>query len=161
MATGDEVRTAQAVAQAVQISEVHAGVLPEDKVALIRRYQQQGHKVAMAGDGINDAPALSTADVGIALGHGADVALEAAPVVLVKGDLPGLLRARRLSRATVRIIRQNLVFAFAYNILGIPLAAGLFVPVLGISLHPMFAALAMSLSSVSVVANALRLRYAP
>jgi Cu+-exporting ATPase len=161
MATGDEVRTAQAVAQAVQISEVHAGVLPEDKVALIRRYQQQGHQVAMAGDGINDAPALSAADVGIALGHGADVALEAAPVVLVKGDLPGLLRARRLSRATVRIIRQNLVFAFAYNILGIPLAAGLFVPVLGISLHPMFAALAMSLSSVSVVANALRLRYAP
>ncbi|GIW84690.1 MAG: copper-translocating P-type ATPase [Gemmataceae bacterium] len=160
MATGDEARTAQAVAQAVQISEVHAGVLPEEKVALIRRYQQQGRKVAMAGDGINDAPALSAADVGIALGHGADVALEAAPVVLVKGDLLGLLRARRLSLATVRIIRQNLVFAFAYNILGIPLAAGLFVPLVGISLHPMFAALAMSLSSVSVVANALRLRYA-
>jgi Cu+-exporting ATPase len=160
MATGDEARTAQAVAQAVQITEVHAAVLPEDKVALIHRLQQQGHKVAMAGDGINDAPALSAADVGIALGHGAEVALEAAPVVLIQGDLHGILRARHLSRATFRIIRQNLVFAFAYNILGIPLAAGLFVPVLGFSLHPMLAALAMSLSSVSVVANALRLRNA-
>jgi len=160
LATGDEARTAEAVAQAVQITEVHAAMLPEDKLALIQRLQQQGHKVAMAGDGINDAPALSAADVGIALGHGAEVAWEAAPVVLIHGDLAGILRARHLSRATFRIIRQNLTFAFAYNILGIPLAAGLFYPFLGLSLHPMFAALAMSLSSVSVVTNALRLRNA-
>ncbi|MCS7270667.1 MAG: heavy metal translocating P-type ATPase, partial [Gemmataceae bacterium] len=160
MATGDNAQTAAAVARQLGITEFHAGLLPGDKVALIRRLQQQGHTVAMAGDGINDAPALSAADVGIALGHGADVALEAAPVVLVKGDLAGIVRARRLSQATVRIIRQNLFFAFFYNSLGLPLAAGLLVPLGGPSLHPMFAAAAMSLSSVSVIANALRLHRA-
>lgn len=160
MATGDAPRTASIVAEAVRITEVHAGLSPEGKADLVRRLRQQGHRVAMAGDGINDAPALSTADVGIALGHGADIALEAADVVLVKGDLDGLLRARRLSRATFRIIYQNLVFAFAYNFLGIPLAAGAFAPWFGLSLSPMFAAAAMSLSSVAVVANALRLRTA-
>jgi Cu+-exporting ATPase len=157
MATGDDPRTAAVVAHAVSITQVHAALSPEGKAALVRQWQQRGHRVAMAGDGLNDAPALQTADVGIAMGQGADVTLEAADVVLVRGDLLGLLRARRLSRATLRIIRQNLFFAFAYNLLGIPLAAGLLTPWFGWSLSPMFAAAAMSLSSVTVTANALRL----
>ena len=157
MATGDGATTAQAVARTLGIDEVHGEVRPEDKAALVKRLQAQGRKVAMAGDGINDAPALASADVGIAMGTGTDVAMSSAQVTLVKGDLRGILRARALSDATVRNMRQNLAFAFLYNAIGVPIAAGVLYPVFGLLLSPMIAALAMSLSSVSVVGNALRL----
>jgi Cu+-exporting ATPase len=158
MATGDNPRTAEAVAASLGIDQVHAGVLPEDKKALIEGLRRGGDVVAMAGDGINDAPALAAADVGIAMGTGADVAVESAGLTLLGGDLLGVVRARKLSEATLRNIRQNLFFAFAYNTVGIPVAAGVFYPITGWLLSPMLAAAAMSLSSVSVIANALRLR---
>ena len=158
MATGDNERTAQAVAGTLGIDEVRAGVLPEDKKILIDELRAQGHKIAMAGDGVNDAPALAAADVGIAMGTGADVALESAGITLLGGDLMGIVRARKLARATLRNIKQNLFFAFAYNALGVPIAAGLLYPITGLLLSPMIAAAAMSLSSVSVISNALRLR---
>ena len=158
MLTGDHVTTANAVAHELAIDEVHADVSPAGKVAVIETLRKQGRRVAMAGDGVNDAPALAVADIGIAMGHGTDVAMETAQVTLVKGQLGGIVRARTLSQATVRNIRQNLFFAFVYNAVGVPLAAGVLYPLLGITLSPMIAALAMSLSSVSVVGNALRLR---
>jgi len=158
MATGDSTRTAQAVAAKLGITDVRADLLPEDKGALIAELQAAGAKVAMAGDGVNDAPALAQADVGIAMGTGADVAIESAGITLVKGDLTGIVRARILAKATMANIRQNLFFAFIYNTAGVPIAAGVLFPVFGILLSPMFAAAAMSLSSVSVVGNALRLR---
>jgi Cu+-exporting ATPase len=158
MLTGDNATTAQAVARGLRIEEVHADVSPADKAAVVERLKREGHRVAMAGDGINDAPALAAADVGIAMGGGTDVAMESAQVTLVKGELSAIARARALSQATVRNIRQNLFFAFVYNAVGVPLAAGLLYPFLGVTLSPMIAALAMSLSSVSVVSNALRLR---
>jgi len=158
MLTGDSQATAEAVAGQLGIDEVHAEVLPDRKGALVEQLRQSGRVVAMAGDGVNDAPALARADVGIAMGTGADIALESAGVTLVKGDLLGLARARRLSAATMRNIKQNLFFAFVYNSLGVPIAAGVLYPVLGILLSPMVAAAAMSLSSVSVIGNALRLR---
>ncbi|WP_448130381.1 heavy metal translocating P-type ATPase [Stenotrophomonas rhizophila] len=158
MATGDGTATAEAVARELGLDEVHGEMRPADKAALIRSLQAQGRKVAMAGDGINDAPALATANVGIAMGNGTDVAMSSAQVTLVKGDLRGILRARRLSTASVRNMRQNLGFAFLYNGLGIPVAAGVLYP-LGIVMSPMLAAVAMSLSSVSVIGNALRLRH--
>ena len=158
MATGDSARTARAVARRLGIDDVRADLLPEDKGALIKELQAAGSKVAMAGDGVNDAPALAQADVGIAMGTGADVAIESAGITLVKGDLTGIVRARLLARATMANIRQNLFFAFVYNTAGVPIAAGVLFPVFGILLSPMFAAAAMSLSSVSVVGNALRLR---
>ena len=158
MATGDNERTAQAVAGKLGIDEVRAGVLPEDKKRLIDQLRRDGHKIAMAGDGVNDAPALAAADVGIAMGTGADVAMESAGITLLGGDLMGIVRARKLARATLRNIKQNLFFAFAYNSLGVPIAAGLLYPVTGLLLSPMIAAAAMSLSSVSVISNALRLR---
>jgi Cu+-exporting ATPase len=160
MASGDATATAQAVARELGIDEVHGQVRPADKLALVRRLKSEGHRVAMAGDGINDAPALAAADVGIAMGSGTDVAMSSAQVTLVKGDLGGIARARRISDATVRNMRQNLGFAFAYNALGIPIAAGVLYPFTGLLLSPMLAAAAMSLSSVSVVANALRLQLA-
>ena len=158
MLTGDNRVTAQAVARTLALDDVVAEVLPEQKVEVVRRLQAEGRVVAMAGDGINDAPALAQAQVGIAMGSGTDVAMESAGVTLVKGDLRGIVRARRLSRATMRNIRQNLVWAFIYNVLGVPIAAGLLYPVFGLLLSPMIASAAMSLSSVSVIANALRLR---
>ena len=158
MATGDNERTAQAVAGRLGIDEVRAGILPEAKKDLIDRLRRDGHKIAMAGDGVNDAPALAAADVGIAMGTGADVAMESAGITLLGGDLMGIVRARKLARATLRNIKQNLFFAFAYNALGVPIAAGLLYPVTGLLLSPMIAAAAMSLSSVSVITNALRLR---
>jgi Cu+-exporting ATPase len=158
MLTGDNRRTAEAVARKLGIDEVIADVLPQDKDAAIDRLRQEGRIVAMAGDGVNDAPALARADIGIAMGTGADVAVESAGVTLVKGDLTGLVRARRLSRAVTANIRQNLWFAFGYNALGVPIAAGVLYPLTGLLLSPMIAALAMSLSSVSVILNALRLR---
>jgi Cu+-exporting ATPase len=158
MVTGDEERTARAVAGELGIDEVRASVLPDGKAEIVKVLQAQGRVVAMAGDGVNDAPALAQADVGIAMGTGADVAMESAGITLVGGDLGGIVRARRLSRSTMRNIRQNLVFAFAYNALGVPVAAGVLYPVLGLLLSPMIAAAAMSLSSVSVITNALRLR---
>ena len=158
MATGDNETTARAVAAQLGIDEVRAGVLPEDKKALVDELHAKGHKVAMAGDGVNDAPALASADVGIAMGTGADVAVESAGITLLKGDLQGIVRARRLSQATLRNIKQNLFFAFAYNSLGVPVAAGVLYPITGALLSPMIAAAAMSLSSVSVIGNALRLR---
>ena len=158
MATGDAEATAQAVAAELDIDEVHAGVSPEEKGALVRHLKEKGHSLAMAGDGVNDAPALAEADVGIAMGTGADVAVESAGVTLVKGDLGGIVRARRLAEATMRNIRQNLFFAFVYNTAGVPVAAGVLFPFLGILLSPIVAAAAMSLSSVSVIGNALRLR---
>jgi Cu+-exporting ATPase len=157
MLTGDSETTARAVANSLGLDDVIAGVLPDQKAREIKRLQDQGDVVAMAGDGINDAPALAQAHVGIAMGTGADVAMESAGVTLVKGDLRGIVRARRLSRATMRNIRQNLFFAFAYNSVGVPLAAGVLFPFFGILLSPMIAAAAMSLSSVSVISNALRL----
>ncbi|MBX5134036.1 heavy metal translocating P-type ATPase [Rhizobium lentis] len=160
MATGDNERTARAVANSLGIDEVRADVLPEGKKALIEELRAKGAVIAMAGDGVNDAPALATADVGIAMGTGADVAMESAGITLVKGDLNGIVRARRLAEATMRNIRQNLGFAFGYNALGVPVAAGILYPVFGLLLSPMIAAAAMSLSSVSVIANALRLRFA-
>jgi Cu+-exporting ATPase len=158
MATGDNERTAQAVAGKLGIDEVRAGVLPEAKKDLIDQLRREGHKIAMAGDGVNDAPALAAADVGIAMGTGADVAMESAGITLLGGDLMGIVRARKLARATLRNIKQNLFFAFAYNALGVPIAAGLLYPITGLLLSPMIAAAAMSLSSVSVITNALRLR---
>ncbi|WP_151983279.1 heavy metal translocating P-type ATPase [Rhizobium sp. EC-SD404] len=158
MATGDNERTAQAVAGRLGIDEVRAGILPEAKKELIDQLRRDGHKIAMAGDGVNDAPALAAADVGIAMGTGADVAMESAGITLLGGDLMGIVRARKLARATLRNIKQNLFFAFAYNALGVPVAAGLLYPVTGMLLSPMIAAAAMSLSSVSVISNALRLR---
>jgi Cu+-exporting ATPase len=158
MATGDNEQTALAVAGALGIDEVRAGVLPDDKRALVASLRAEGRRVAMAGDGVNDAPALAAADVGIAMGTGADVAVESAGLTLLGGDLMGIVRARKLARATVSNIRQNLFFAFAYNVIGIPVAAGVLYPTFGLLLSPMIAAAAMSLSSVSVIANALRLR---
>ncbi len=158
MLTGDSRATAEAVGAKIGIDEIHADVSPEDKNRLVRELQEAGAKVAMAGDGINDAPALAQADVGIAMGTGTDVAMESAGVTLVKGDLRGVARARRLSQATMRNIRQNLFFAFVYNALGVPVAAGVLYPVFGLLLSPMIAAAAMSFSSVSVIGNALRLR---
>ena len=160
MLTGDNAATAQCVAQQLGIGEVHADALPAQKHALVSELQRAGHKVAMAGDGTNDAPALAAADVGIAMGTGTDVAIQSADVTLVKGDLRGVLRARRLSTSVMRNVRQNLVFAFAYNALGIPVAAGLLYPHFGLLLSPMLAGAAMAFSSVSVIGNALRLRQA-
>jgi Cu+-exporting ATPase len=158
MLTGDNRTTAEAVARTLALDEVIADVLPEGKAEAIKQVQREGGKVAMAGDGINDAPALAQADVGIAMGTGTDVAMQSAGVTLVKGDLSGIVRARKLSQATVSNIRQNLFFAFVYNALGVPLAAGILYPILGILLSPVVAAAAMSFSSVSVIANSLRLR---
>jgi len=159
MLTGDSYSTAAGIAHMAGITEFEAGVLPEGKLEIIRKLQQQGRVVAMAGDGINDAPALAQADVGIAMGTGTDVAMESGGITLVKGDLTGILRARRLSQATMRNIRQNLFFAFIYNAVGVPIAAGVLYPFFGLLLSPIFAAAAMSFSSVSVIANALRLRH--
>jgi Cu+-exporting ATPase len=159
MLTGDNRTTAMAVARKLGITEVEAEVLPAQKSTVIEKLKAQGRVVAMAGDGVNDAPALATADVGIAMGTGADVAMESAGITLLGGDLRGIVRARRLSRAVMRNIRQNLFFAFIYNAAGLPIAAGVLYPVAGILLSPMIGALAMSLSSVSVIANALRLRF--
>jgi len=161
MMTGDHSSTAESVARRLGITEVHAGVSPADKGALIGRLRAQGRRVAMAGDGVNDAPSLALADVGIAMGTGTDIAIQSAGITLVRGDLKGILRARSLSRATMRNIRQNLFLAFVYNALGVPIAAGILYPVFGILLSPMLASAAMSVSSVSVIANALRLRRAP
>jgi Cu+-exporting ATPase len=158
MLTGDNRTTAEAVARKLGIEEVEAEVLPEDKAAVVVRLREQGRVVAMAGDGVNDAPALAAADVGIAMGTGTEVAIESAGVTLVKGDLAAVARARNLSAATMRNIRQNLFFAFVYNALGVPVAAGVLYPVAGILLNPMIAAAAMALSSVSVILNAARLR---
>ncbi|MFN3571184.1 MAG: copper-translocating P-type ATPase, partial [Polaromonas sp.] len=160
MATGDGLTTARAVAARLGLTEVHGGVQPADKLVLVKRLQEQGHIVAMAGDGINDAPALAQANVGIAMGTGTDVAMNSAQVTLVKGDLRGIAQARAISEATIANMKQNLGFAFVYNALGVPLAAGLLYPFTGWLLSPMIAALAMSLSSVSVISNALRLRRA-
>jgi Cu+-exporting ATPase len=158
MLTGDSKTTALAVAKKLGIEEVIAGVLPDQKVAEVSRFQNAGEVVAMAGDGINDAPALAKAHVGIAMGTGTDVAMESASVTLVKGDLRGILRARLLSRATMRNIKQNLFFAFIYNAAGVPIAAGVLYPAFGLLLSPIIAAAAMSFSSISVIANALRLK---
>ena len=158
MLSGDNRTTAEAVGKKLGLDRVIADVLPEQKAEVVRRLQGEGRVVAMAGDGINDAPALAAANVGIAMGTGTDVAMESAGVTLVKGDLRGIAKARALSRAVMANIRQNLFFAFAYNVAGVPIAAGVLYPVFGLLLSPMIAAAAMSLSSVSVVANALRLR---
>ncbi|GAA1799057.1 HAD-IC family P-type ATPase [Nostocoides veronense] len=158
MLTGDNRVTAQAVARTLGIDQVEAEVLPDHKADVVTRLRSQGRIVAMAGDGINDAPALAAADVGIAMGSGTDVAMESAGVTLLKGDLTGIVRARRLSEKTMRNIRQNLFFAFAYNAAGIPIAAGVLYPVFGLLLSPIIAAAAMAFSSVSVIGNALRLR---
>ena len=159
MLTGDHHVTAAKIAQALNIEEFKAEILPEEKLEVVRQLQQQGRVVAMAGDGINDAPALAQANVGIAMGTGADVAMESGGITLVKGDLTAIVRARALSQATMRNIRQNLFFAFIYNAVGVPIAAGVLYPFFGLLLSPIFAAAAMSFSSVSVIANALRLRH--
>ncbi len=158
MLTGDSRKTAMAVANQLGLGEVEAEVLPEDKAKVVQRLRSEGRVVAMAGDGINDAPALAAADVGIAMGTGTDIAIESAGITLVKGDLLAIARARKLSRATMANIRQNLFFAFVYNAAGVPIAAGVLYPFFGILLSPMIAAAAMALSSVSVIGNALRLR---
>ncbi|MFL6975989.1 MAG: HAD-IC family P-type ATPase, partial [Xanthobacteraceae bacterium] len=158
MLTGDNRTTARAVAERLAISEVEAEVLPDHKSDVVARLRREGRVVAMAGDGVNDAPALAAADVGIAMGTGTDVAMESAGVTLIKGDLGGIVRARTLSEAVMRNIRQNLFFAFCYNAAGVPIASGVLYPVFGILLSPVIAAAAMALSSVSVVGNALRLR---
>jgi len=158
MLTGDSRATAENVARKLGIEEFEAEVLPEQKSAVVQWLQKEGRTVAMAGDGINDAPALAQADVGIAMGTGTDVAMESGGMTLVKGDLAGIVRARKLSRATMRNIRQNLFFAFLYNSLGVPIAAGVLYPFFGLLLRPIFAAAAMSFSSVSVITNSLRLR---
>jgi Cu+-exporting ATPase len=160
MVTGDSRTTAEAVARKLGLDEVMAEVLPDQKAATVKKLQTEGRTVAMAGDGINDAPALAQAQVGIAMGTGTDVAMESAGVTLVKGDLGGIVRARRLSRATMGNIKQNLFFAFIYNALGVPIAAGVLYPFFGLLLSPIIAAAAMSFSSVSVVGNALRLHRA-
>jgi Cu+-exporting ATPase len=160
MLTGDNRTTAEAVARRLGITEVEAEVLPEQKSAVVETFKREGRVVAMAGDGVNDAPALAAADVGIAMGSGTDVAIESAGVTLLKGDLGGIVRARRLSQAAMSNIRQNLFFAFIYNAAGVPIAAGVLYPAAGILLSPIIAAAAMALSSVSVIANALRLRAA-
>ena len=160
MLTGDSKTTAEAVARKLGIDQVVAEVLPDEKAAAVRRLQAEGHVVAMAGDGVNDAPALAQAHVGIAMGTGTDVAMESAGVTLVKGDLRGIVRARVLSRRTLANIKQNLFFAFVYNAAGVPIAAGVLYPFFGVLLNPMLAALAMTLSSVSLIVNALRLRNA-
>jgi P-type E1-E2 ATPase len=159
MLTGDNRTTAEAVAAKLGIKEVEAGILPDGKNAVVRKLRGEGRIVAMAGDGVNDAPALAEADIGIAMGTGTDVAIESAGMTLVKGDLAGIARARALSRATMRNIRQNLVLAFIYNVIGIPIAAGALYPAFGLLLSPVIAAAAMSLSSISVIGNALRLRW--
>ena len=158
MLTGDNKSTAQEIARAVGIEDVRAEILPGQKAEIVSALQKEGRIVAMAGDGINDAPALAQADVGIAMGTGTDVALESAGITLLKGDLEGILRARKLSQATMGNIRQNLFFAFIYNAVGVPIAAGVLYPFFGILLSPIFAAAAMSFSSVSVITNSLRLR---
>ncbi len=160
MLTGDSRSTAEAVARKLGIDDVEAEVLPDRKREIIRRLKANGLRVAMAGDGVNDAPALAEANVGIAMGTGTDVAMESAGVTLVSGDLRGVVRAQRLSRATMRNIRQNLFFAFIYNAIGIPIAAGILYPTFGLVLSPMIAGAAMTFSSVSVITNALRLRRA-
>jgi Cu+-exporting ATPase len=161
MLTGDNAATAEAVAQAVGgLDEVHARLKPEDKAGMIRTLQAAGQTVAMAGDGINDAPALAAADVGLAMGTGTDVAIESAGITLTKGDLAAIVRARHLARATMRNIRQNLLFSFLFNGIGVPVAAGVLYPVAGILLSPMIAGAAMALSSFTVVLNALRLNTA-
>jgi Cu+-exporting ATPase len=157
MLTGDNITTARAVGNTLGIDEIEAGVLPERKSEVVQRLRGAGRVVAMVGDGVNDAPALAAADIGIAMGGGTDVAIESAGITLLTGDLTGLVRARRLSRATMRNIRQNLAFAFLYNAAGVPVAAGALYPWFGILLSPMVGAAAMALSSVSVIANALRL----
>ena len=157
MLTGDNKNTAEVVAKELGIDRVQAEVLPDQKHEVIKSLQSQGKVVAMAGDGINDAPSLAQADIGIAMGTGTDVAMESAGVTLVKGDMMGIVRAHKLSQQTMKNIRQNLLFAFGYNALGVPIAAGLLYPAFGILLSPMIASLAMSLSSVSVIGNALRL----
>jgi Cu+-exporting ATPase len=158
MLTGDNRTTALAVARQLGIDEVEAEVLPDQKSDVVARHKATGRVVAMAGDGVNDAPALAAADVGIAMGTGTDVAMESAGITLLKGDLKGIVKARRLSQATMRNIRQNLFFAFIYNAAGVPIAAGVLYPIFGILLSPIIAAAAMALSSVSVIANAIRLR---
>ena len=158
MLTGDNRVTAEAVARTLGIDRVEADVLPDHKSDVVKRLREQGRVVAMAGDGVNDAPALAAADVGLAMSSGTDVAMESAGVTLLRGDLTGIVRARQLSEATMSNIRQNLVFAFVYNAAGIPIAAGVLYPVFGWLLSPMIAAAAMALSSVSVITNALRLR---
>jgi Cu+-exporting ATPase len=160
MLTGDNRTTALAVARRLGIAEVEAEVLPENKGEIVKRLRSQGRVVAMAGDGVNDAPALAAADVGVAMGTGTDVAIESAGVTLLKGDLQGLVKARELSHATMSNIRQNLFFAFVYNAAGVPVAAGVLYPAFGLLLSPIIAAAAMALSSVSVIGNALRLRAA-
>jgi P-type Cu+ transporter len=160
MVTGDSRTSAEAVAAKLNLDDVVAEVLPDQKLEVVKRFQTEGSIVAMAGDGVNDAPALAQADVGIAMGTGTDVAISTADVTLVKGDMRGIARARRLSRATMRNIKQNLFWAFVYNSFGVPIAAGILYPFFGLLLSPMIAAAAMSFSSVSVIANALRLRRA-
>ena len=159
MLTGDNKTTAQAVARRLGIADIEAEVLPDQKSAVVEKFRRDGRVVAMAGDGVNDAPALAAADVGIAMGTGTDVAIESAGVTLLKGDLTGIVRARRLSAATMGNIRQNLFLAFVYNAAGVPIAAGVLYPWFGILLSPIIAAAAMALSSVSVISNALRLRH--
>jgi Cu+-exporting ATPase len=159
MLTGDNKTTADAVARRLGIDEVHAEVLPNEKSEIVKRLQSAGRIVAMAGDGINDAPALAQAEVGIAMGTGTDIAMESASVTLVKGDLRGIAKARRLSQGTMHNIRQNLFFAFFYNLLGVPIAAGVLYPYFGVLLSPMIASAAMTFSSVSVITNALRLNH--